>query len=173
MIRALLVLAVFVFFALCVFGMWWGYRNRARHQAAVLPSFPPVPADLGEELLPAATGVYVSTVTDASWQDRVAVGDLGFRSEATLRLYPQGLLFDRVGAEPVWVPVDAVREANVGQGLAGKVMFSGDGLLIVRWELDGTVLDSGFRGDDKDVYEQWVAALRQLAGNPGVGGGAR
>lgn len=161
MTRTLLVIAVFAFFAVCALGMWWGFRNRARRQAAVLPAFPKPPADLADELLPSATGVYVSTTTDASWQDRVAVGDVGFRSEATLRLYAAGLLIDRVGANPVWIPAESVRDARVGQGLAGKVMF-GDGLLIVRWQLDGQKLDSGFRGDDKDVYEQWVTALRSL-----------
>lgn len=169
MIRLLLVLVVLVFFALCVAGMWWGWRNRRRRQEAVLPAFPAVPEQLGEPLLPETTGVYVSTTTDASWQDRVAVGDVGFRSEATLHLHDKGLLIERVGADPVWIPREAVRDARVGQGLAGKVMF-GDGLLIVRWQVAEQLLDSGFRADEKEHYEQWVTALRSMAG---VGGGAQ
>jgi len=39
MTRTLLVIAVFAFFALCAVGMWWGFRNRARRQAGVLPAF--------------------------------------------------------------------------------------------------------------------------------------
>ena len=30
---------------------------------------------------------------------------------------------------------------------------------VVRWQLEGRTFDTGFRGDDKDVYEQWVQAL--------------
>jgi hypothetical protein len=169
MTRLVLVLIVLALFALCAAGMWWGWRNRARRQAETLPALPSAPADLGPELLPEATGVYVSTTTDASWQDRVAVGDVGFRSEATLHLHDNGLLIDRVGASPVWIPRAAVRDARVGQGLAGKVMF-GDGLLIVRWQVEDQLLDSGFRADEKEHYQEWVTALRSMAG---VGGGAQ
>ena len=169
MTRLVLVLVVLAFFVLCAAAMWWGWRNRARRQAQTLPALPSAPSELGAELLPAESGVYVSTTTDASWQDRVAVGDVGFRSEATLHLHDRGLLIDRVGAGPVWIPRDAVRDARVGQGLAGKVMF-GDGLLIVRWQVEDQLLDSGFRADEKGHYQEWVAALRSMAG---VGGGAQ
>ena len=47
------------------------------------------------------------------------------------------------------------------RGLAGKVMFSEEGLLVLQWENQGHLFDTGFRGDDKDVYEDWVAALGQ------------
>ena len=169
MTRLALVLIVLAFFVLCAAAMWWGWRNKARRQAETLPALPSAPPELGAELLPARTGVYVSTTTDASWQDRVAVGDVGFRSEATLHLHDKGLLIERVGAGPVWIPRDAVRDASVGQGLAGKVMF-GDGLLIVRWQVEDQLLDSGFRADEKEHYQEWVTALRSMAG---VGGGAQ
>ncbi|MFC0435873.1 transporter [Kutzneria buriramensis] len=169
MTRVLLVLIVLAFFLLCIAAMWWGWRNKARRQAETLPALPAAPTELGDELLPEATGVYVSTTTDESWQDRVAVGDVGFRSEATLHLHDKGLLIDRVGATPVWIPRDAVRDAHVGQGLAGKVML-GDGLLIVRWQVENQLLDSGFRADEKEHYQEWVTALRSMAG---VGGGAQ
>ena len=40
-------------------------------------------------------------------------------------------------------------------------MFSEEGLLVVQWENEGHLFDTGFRGDDKDVYDEWVAALSQ------------
>ncbi|GLZ43159.1 hypothetical protein Acsp05_67830 [Actinokineospora sp. NBRC 105648] len=149
--------------------MWWGYRARGRRQAKVLPGFPVVPAELlagvregtVEPLLPPSTGVYASTVTDASWQDRVAVGDVGFRAEATAHLLADGLLFDRVGATPVWIPAGSVRAARTEAGIAGKVMGR-DGLLVVRWAVEDHEFDTGFRADDKDDYELWVPALRAL-----------
>jgi len=168
----LLFLAVF---ALLVALMWWGYRNRARRQSH-LPAFPEVPAGLldrvrageAEPLLPPSTGVYASTVTDRSWQDRVAVGDVGFRADATAHLLPDGLLFDRTGATPVWIPAESVRAARTEAGIAGKVM-GGGGLLVVRWAVGEQQFDTGFRADDKDDYDTWVPALGAL--NPEVANG--
>src|SRR4030081_3494019 len=107
MIRMLLTLAVLAVLALCVLAMWLGWRGRARRQAAVLPPLPEPPVELidgASELLPPASGVYVGTTTAGDWQDRIAVGDLGYLFVATLRLTDAGLLVDRVGARPLWIP---------------------------------------------------------------------
>ncbi|OLR91694.1 PH-like domain-containing protein [Actinokineospora bangkokensis] len=176
MTRLVLTLAFLAVIALLAALMWWGYRGRARRQAAVLPAFPAVPDGLlakaraGElaELLPPSTGVYASTVTDAGWQDRVAVGDVGFRANATAHLVAEGVLFDREGAAPVWIPAGSVLAARTEAGIAGKVMGR-DGLLVVRWAVDGQGFDTGFRADDKDDYDTWVPALGAL--NPEVSNG--
>ncbi|SHE97786.1 PH-like domain-containing protein [Streptoalloteichus hindustanus] len=161
--RLLLSLLVLAFFVLCAAGMWWGWRNRARRQAAVLPAFPPAPEALpGPELLTAATGVYVGTTTAGDWQDRVAVGDVGHRAAASLRLTDAGLLVERNGASPLWIPAESLREARTDRALAGKVMGP-DGLLVVTWQLGEHLLDTGFRGDDKASYSEWVSALNALA----------
>jgi len=180
-IRFGLVLVVLAVFVLCAAAMWWGWRNRARRQAAMLPPFPDVPAWWREgeaghaPLLPVASGVYVGTTTAGDWQDRIAVGDIGFRSAAELALYDSGLLVSRTGASPLWIPAEALREARTDRALAGKVM-SADGLLVVRWQLGDHLLDTGFRGDDKDSYQRWVAELGRIAGqrtrSNGVQGGA-
>ncbi|RZS43190.1 hypothetical protein EV193_102169 [Herbihabitans rhizosphaerae] len=165
MTRTLLVLLIAAIFALCVAGMLWGYRNRARRQAAVLPPFPEPPADLGAERL-TTTGVYASTTTDASWQDRIAIGDIGHRSAATLRLHDAGLLVERDGASPVWIPAESLVQSRTSAGHAGKVM-GGDGVLVIRWRLGEQLLDTGFRGDDKDVYPEWSDAITELVGAQG------
>lgn len=157
MTRLLLTAAVLAVFLLCLYGMWRGWRRRARRQAEVLPAFPRPPADPGVATLE-TTGVYVGTTIGDDWQDRVAVGDIGHRAEAVLKLTEQGVLVDRTGASPLWIPARDVRGARTARGLAGKVMTA-DGLLVVRWQLGEQVVDTGFRGDDKDVYEQWVNAL--------------
>ncbi|MDX3661913.1 hypothetical protein PV646_31815 [Streptomyces sp. ID05-26A] len=163
MTRILLSLAVFVFFALCVYGMWHGWKRRQRKQAD-LPAFPSTPATLGEPRL-ATTGVYIGTTNAGNWQDRIQVGDIGFRAEATLSLVPEGVAIERVGASPLFIPAESIRDARTDRGLAGKVMFSEEGLLVVQWENDGHLFDTGFRGDDKDVYGEWVEALSQKALN--------
>ncbi len=92
-----------------------------------------------------------------SWQDRIAVGDLGFR--ATLRTQPRtrtGVLLERDGASPIWIPEESIRAIRTERGLAGKVMTK-DGVLVIRWQLPtGTEIDTGFRGDDKSIYPQWT-----------------
>ena len=157
MTRVLLSLAVLAVLLLCLYGMWHGWRRRARGQAEVLPEFPRPPAEAGATMLE-TTGVYVGTTIGDDWQDRVAVGDIGHRAEATLRLTADGVLVERSGASALWIPKAQVRGARTARGLAGKVMTA-DGLLVVRWQLGDQVFDTGFRGDDKDVYEQWVQAL--------------
>ncbi|MEV0679525.1 transporter [Actinosynnema sp. NPDC050436] len=157
MTRVLLSLAVLAVFALALYGMWHGWRGRARRQAEVLPEFPQPPAETGDAKLE-ATGVYVGTTIGDDWQDRVAVGDIGHRAEAVLRLTDTGVLVERTGASAMWIPLADVVDARTARGLAGKVMTA-DGLLVVRWQWEGRTFDTGFRGDDKDVYEQWVQAL--------------
>jgi len=163
--RSLLVLLFVAAFVLAVYGMARGWRARARRQAAVFPSFPTPPADLpddeGTQLLAPLTGVYVGTTTAGNWQDRIVVGDVGHRAEAELRLFPSGLLVDRVGASPLWIPAGALRDARTDRALAGKVMTR-DGLLVVTWSLGEHLLDTGFRADEKTSYAEWVRVLRTL-----------
>ncbi len=157
MTRALLVLTCVVFVLLLLAGMWLGWRNRARRQAG-LPDLPAVPAELGAQRLPPATGLYVGTTFATSWQDRVVHAGLGRRAEATLALYDSGAVIDRSGATPVFVPADDLLDARLAPALAGKVMGAG-GLLVLRWRLGDNELDTGFRADDKSVYPSWVRTL--------------
>lgn len=165
MTRTLLTIAVIAFFVLCLLAMWIGWRRRARRQGIVLPEFPHPPADL-EQRTPQleTTGVYVSTVNAGDWQDRITVGDIGHRAAGTLRWYREGLLIDRKGASALWLPAESIVDARTDRALAGKVMGT-EGLLVVRWRLGAPEtgdheLDTGFRGDDKSVYPQWIDALR-------------
>jgi hypothetical protein len=162
MTRFLLVLIVIAFFVLAAAAMRWGWRNRQRRQA-YLPAFPEPPGELTFRDLPELAGVYVSSVTAGDWQDRIAVGDIGHRSAVTVRLAEQGLLLDRVGASPLWIPKESIVDVRRDRGMAGKVMGI-EGLFVVRWKLGEHQIDSGVRGDDKDVYEEWIGAVRALAG---------
>jgi hypothetical protein len=160
--RLLLVLILLAFFAACLAAMYWGWRNRARRQSALLPPFPPPPENLGDPVLPTTTGVYVGSTTTVSWQDRIAVGGVGLRAAATLRLHPEGLLIDRVGASPLWIPAAAILGARTDRALAGKIVAHG-GLLVVRWQHGDQPVDSGFRGDDPAVYQTWIDRLGTVA----------
>ena len=73
-----------------------GWRNRLRRQSDVEP-LPEVPAELGAPLA-AADGQYVASTTAGDWLDRIAVHNLGIRTNAKLSVHPEGVLFERAGA---------------------------------------------------------------------------
>jgi hypothetical protein len=161
MTRFVLVLLCLAMVLLAVAGMRRGWRARARRQAH-LPAPPTVPVDLGAEVLPAVTGLYVGTAFATSWQDRVVHAGLGARAAATLRLYASGVVVDRVGEQPIFIPSAGISGARLAPGLAGRVVGVG-GLLVVTWRLGDALLDTGFRADDKTAYPAWVRALSALS----------
>ncbi|MFZ2178568.1 MAG: transporter [Rhodococcus sp. (in: high G+C Gram-positive bacteria)] len=162
--RLLWVVGLVVFWALALFLMYVGWRGRARRQNDRIGQLPAVPAQLGQQTISPSTGLYVGSTLAPSWQDRIAVGDLGFRAAGELSRYETGILLERDGASAIWIPQDSIRAIRTERGLAGKVM-SKDGVLVIRWELPtGTEIDTGFRGDDKSVYPDWVSGVKSVAG---------
>lgn len=159
--RMLLVLGLVLVCVLAGYGLRTGWRHRAARQAG-LPELPDATQAVGDVLTPALTGLYVSTTTAGNWQDRIVARGLGFRADATVLLTPEGVLIDRNGADPIFVPVQDLLEVTTAPGIAGKVMGQPDGILIVRWRLGDTVLDSGIRADDRDAQAEFLDAARKL-----------
>ncbi|MCX5045236.1 transporter [Aldersonia sp. NBC_00410] len=154
--RALWVIGLVLLWAALIGLMYRGWRNRAKRQAPQIGELPAAPEDLGTQLIDATTGLYVGSTIAPSWQDRIAVGDLGHRATARIARFEKGILLERTGASTIWIPREAIRAVRTERGLAGKVMTK-DGVLVVRWQLPtGTEIDTGFRGDDKTVYPQWI-----------------
>ncbi|MFD0759841.1 PH-like domain-containing protein [Arthrobacter ulcerisalmonis] len=143
----LLMLAIIV----VVFALiWLGWRNRLRRQADV-ETLPRCPRNRGA--LAAAEGQYVATTTGGDWLDRIAVQGLGIRTNATLSLYPHGVLFARDGAPDLYIPAAALVGVRQDSGMAGKFVEK-DGLLVLSWMLGTRELDTGFRtrhAADKDT----------------------
>jgi hypothetical protein len=161
--RLLLTAVLLAFLGLCYWGMWHGWRARQRRQADV-PELPEVPQDLGPARA-AADGTYVVTTTAGDWLDRIAVHGLGERSEATLSVVADGVLFRRQGAPDVFVPAASLRGVRLERGMAGKFVEEG-GLVVVTWQHgEGQrqrELDTGFRpraGEDREVLVSAVSAL--------------
>ncbi|SDP57738.1 hypothetical protein SAMN04487905_105295 [Actinopolyspora xinjiangensis] len=168
MARTLWVIGLAALAVLVLYGMRRGWNNRKRGHAELVGSLPPVPGELSSlrELLPASVGLYVGTTVAGDWQDRVTAATLGNRSGATLRLYPEGLLLDRDGTEPLWIPATAIHDARVDHKLANKVV-PGVGMLVITWRpgdrLSGSrLVDSGFRHGDESDPGTWVDAIRAL-----------
>lgn len=157
MTRFLLVGLCVLLFAVAVWGMRVGWRHRSGRQGD-LPELPRPPADLGGPLAEVMSGVYVGTAFATSWQDRVVARGLGPRSNASASLTESGVLIDREGADAIFLPVVSIVDARLAPGLAGKVVGAG-GLLVIRWRLGDTELDSGMRGDDKSIYASWVHTI--------------
>lgn len=139
----------------------WGWRNRGRRQADLIGEMPTPPEDLGEAVLGPHTGLYVGSTLAPSWQNRVAVGDVGDRATASMSAYAAGILLERKGASTIWIPRESITAVRTERGLAGKVMTA-DGVLAIRWVLpSGTEIDSGLRADDKTIYPEWVHAFAE------------
>ncbi|MGU3583338.1 transporter [Rhodococcus sp. C26F] len=155
--RFLITVGFLALWVVLVLLMWKGWKGRARRQQDAVGELPTVPAEPGERLVEPTTGLYVGSTLAPSWQDRIAVGDLGHRANAELTRYRSGALLERDGASPIWIPQDSIRAIRTERGLAGKVM-SQDGVLVIRWQLpSGTEVDTGFRGDDKSIYPLWTS----------------
>jgi hypothetical protein len=159
---------VFAFFVVVIIGalirrMLGGWRHRAQRQTELLGEFPPLPDMLSPATVAPTRGLYVGSTLGTDWLERIAVGDIGFRSNAVLTRYPEGILLERSGATPIWIPQDAVIAIRTVRGLAGKVIpgrgkaETAAGILAIRWRLpSGTEIDTGFRGDDRSEYARWI-----------------
>jgi hypothetical protein len=161
MIRTLLTIAAVLVFVLVIAGLRLGWRHRGARQAGLAP-LPLVPAEPGRELTAPVTGLYVGTTYATSWQDRVVHAGLGRRADAVLTVHDRGVLLERAGDEAVFVPADALVDARLEPALAGKVVGAG-GLLVIRWRLGDTDLDTGLRADDKSQYPAVVTAINDLS----------
>jgi hypothetical protein len=148
------VLAVVI--GLVVQAMVRGWRHRAERQAELIGTLPRVPDTVGEAIIPATKGLYVGSTLAPSWLERVAVGDLGYRTKAVLTRYPEGIMVQRSGAGPIWIPDESITAIRTERKIAGKVLTH-EGILAIRWRLpSGTEIDTGFRGNDRSEYARWL-----------------
>ncbi|KLO26882.1 PH-like domain-containing protein [Mycobacterium haemophilum] len=135
--------------------MMRGWRRRGRRQAELIGTLPDMPDEVGSATI-TTRGMYVGCTMAPSWNDRIAVGDLGYRSKAVLTRYPQGIMLQRSGARPIWIPQESITAIRTERGIAGKVAAR-NGILAIRWRLpSGVEIDTGFRADNRDQYDGWL-----------------
>ncbi|WP_369028167.1 PH-like domain-containing protein, partial [Nocardia farcinica] len=120
--RALWVVGLALLWAVLIYLMYRGWQNRAARQAERIGELPPVPQELGAQVLEPTTGLYLGSTMAPSWQDRIAVGDLGFRATAELTRFERGILLERHGASVIWIPQESITAVRTERGHAGKVM---------------------------------------------------
>ncbi|MFY9921351.1 MAG: transporter [Mycobacterium sp.] len=166
LVGSLVVAAVLaVVIGLAVQAIVRGWRRRAERQVALIGTLPPIPDTVGPVLVPAMKGLYVGSTLAPSWLgappacggDRIAVGDLGYRTKAVLTRYPEGIMLQRSGGHPIWIPDESITAIRTERGIAGKALTH-QGILAIRWRLpSGTEIDTGFRGENRPDYAQWLA----------------
>jgi hypothetical protein len=137
-------------------AMMRGWRRRAERQVEMIGALPSLPDTVGMATIPATKGLYVGSTMAPSWHDRVVVGDLGYRTKAVLTRYPEGIMVQRSGAGPIWIPDESIVAIRTERGMVGKALTH-EGILAIRWRLpSGAEIDTGFRADGRTDYEQWL-----------------
>lgn len=163
-----IILFFIVVWGLIVFAMYKGWKKRGATQLAWIGDLPEPPKKTGPVRIAPSTGLYIGSAFAENWQARVGAHGLGSRAAATLAGYPNGVLLEREGSAPLWIPRKSIVEVRTDKRLAGKVMTE-DGLLVIRWHPpasnDASIeIDTGFRGDDKSVYPQWIKEFDSAQG---------
>ena len=157
-------LVIVVLIGVVIRRMLRGWKRRSEQQVAMIGTLPAMPDTLGPAVLAPTRGMYLGCTIAPDWLNRVTVDDLGYRCKAVLTRYPKGILLERSGTGPIWIPQESITGVRTERGLAGKVLpgalsgtDSGGGILVIRWHLpSGTEIDTGFRGDDREVYAEWT-----------------
>lgn len=157
LIASLIMAAVLATLAvLMIRAMLRGWLRRAERQAELIGALPELPDNLGAVTVAPTKGLYVGSTIAPSWNDRIAVGDLGYRAKAVLTRHEKGILMERSGATPLWIPEPSITAIRTERGIAGKALTF-DGILAIRWRLpSGTEIDTGFRRDEGRTYAEWV-----------------
>ncbi|MFE5855227.1 hypothetical protein ACFQ61_18705 [Streptomyces sp. NPDC056500] len=153
------VVGLLVFIALVYWLMRQGWKWRGSLQSG-LPPLHTAPAQQGPAQLE-LTGRYHGSTTAGQWLDRIVAHGLGVRSRVELTLTDAGLTVLRPGASDFFVPREALREARLDKGIAGKVLTEG-GLLVITWMHGETLIDSGFRSERAAEHNEWVTTLNHL-----------
>jgi len=132
-----------------------GWRRRSETQAELLGDLPDVPDTVGSATI-TTRGLYCGCTVAPDWNDRVTAGDLGYRSKAVLTRYPEGIMLQRIRANPIWIPQESITAIRTERAIAGKVV-SRHGVLAIRWTLpSGVEIDTGFRADNRGEYQRWL-----------------
>ncbi|WP_144209733.1 PH-like domain-containing protein [Mycobacterium tilburgii] len=148
---AMLVVAI----AVVIQVMMLGWRRRAERQQELIGTLPQVPVEVGMATT-TLRGVYVGSTMAPEPNERVTASGLGYRSKAVVSRYPEGILLERVRANPVWIPQSAITELRTERSMAGKVAAR-SGILAIRWRLSSSVeIDTGFRAGNREDYEGWL-----------------
>lgn len=139
-----------------------GWNNRKKRQNTIAPlAQVPLAYDDVEARMSVA-GTYVSTTTAEDWLDRVAVQTLGVKSKAQVLIYHDALIIAREGAQDLYIPATDVQAVRTEAGMSGKFVEK-DGLVLITWNHQGTLLDTGIRTQLAAQKKDLIAAVTAIA----------
>jgi hypothetical protein len=142
--------------------MMRAWHRRAKQQEELIGSLPEMPDEVGTATI-ATRGLYCGCTMAPVWNERITAGDLGYRSKAVLTRYPEGIMMERVRAQPIWIPQESIMAIRMERGIAGKVVAR-IGILAIRWRLpSGVEIDTGFRANHRDEYAEWLQSQEKGA----------
>ncbi len=142
--------------------MMRGWRRRAAQQQELIGDLPDMPDEVGAATT-TTRGLYCGCTMAPEWNERITAGDLGYRSKAVLTRYPEGILLERIRANPIWIPQESITAIRMERGIAGKVVAR-IGILAIRWRLpSGVEIDTGFRASHRGEYAGWVQPRTEAA----------
>ena len=174
---------VVILIGLVIRRMLRGWRRRAEGQTELIGTLPVMPDLVGSAVIAPTRGLYLGSTLAPNWLDRITVGDLGYRTKAVLTGYPEGVLLERSGAGPIWMPRGSITGVRTDRGLAGKVLpgipgkdeeQAAGGILVFFFNDTATTeIYTGFRGEDRRVYAQWTSSFGPQPGSgPPTGSGS-
>ncbi len=157
-LRLLLTAATVAVIVLALLALRRGWRRRAHRQQ--WPALPPVPAPASATR--SITGKYIGTVSRGDWLDRIVAG--GAMARADVSTTAEGLLLDREGEEPLFVPAADLVDVGTAPGMLQKV-FGRHGVLTVTWRWGGADVVSGIwfaDPADQATVADWVRGLMDM-----------
>ncbi|OJZ75036.1 transporter [Mycobacterium paraffinicum] len=142
--------------------MMRSWQRRSERQAELIGDLPGVPDEVGAALI-TTRGHYCGSMMAPGWHDRIAAGDLGFRSRAVLTRYVGGIMVERQRAQPIWIPQDSITGIRIERRMGGRAVAR-IGVLAIRWRLpSGVEIDTGFRANHRDEYTEWLESQQEGA----------
>ncbi|WP_159609148.1 hypothetical protein [Glutamicibacter sp. JC586] len=118
----------------------FGWRNLKARQSQIPEPF----AEFDDSIEHSFAGMYVATTKFDDWLDRIAVHDLGVRTNATLELGTDGIHLIRSGSTDVHIPWEHYEQVKRSNGMIGKFVEK-NGLIVITWNREGFTFDTGFR----------------------------
>ncbi len=144
-----------------------GRRRLAQRTGQLVPQPPAAPSDLGALRLAPLEATYVSSTVAGDWLERLGAHGLGDRAAASVSVHDAGVLIERDGSSPLFLPAGALRGARLAPGIAGKYVGA-DGLVVLTWQIptDGKVraldADTGLRTRHPEDKSRLIDAVAHL-----------
>ncbi|OBH85944.1 MULTISPECIES: hypothetical protein [unclassified Mycobacterium] len=142
--------------------MMRSWRRRSERQDELIGDLPDIPDQVGAALI-TTRGHYCGSMLAPGWHERIAAGDLGFRSKGVLTRYAGGIMVERLRAQPIWIPKESITGIRMERSMGGRAVAR-IGILAIRWRLpSGAEIDTGFRANHRDEYDAWLESQQEGA----------